>query len=212
MTGEGFSVAGPAQYPECTHTGGQRMFNNTVVDLGQPLVCHGTGSDNTGGVYLTAVNNHLINTAWDGTGCTGGPSSTSNVSMTTAVAASQGYISGSGTYQTNNCANETTKPCSPTSGSNSTIGAAGNHLDYCNTLATYSSESAISSDAANACKYATTDGCAYDVVNHKMNCPAQAIMARPSSSAWDVGSYQFSTSGSQPQSPQPPTNFTFGVR
>jgi len=203
VNGEGFSVAGPGQYPSCTHTGGQWMFNNTVVDLGQALVCHGTGSDTTGGVYLTSLNNLLINTPWDGTGCTGGASSATNVSMTTATATSQGYVSGSGTYRTSNCANDTTKPCSPAAANDATVGAGGNHMAYCNALAAYSAESAIATDAANSCKFGTTDGCAYSTTTHTMNCPAQTAVARPPSGAWDVGLYQYSSSGTQ--GPRPPT-------
>ena len=201
VRGEGLSVAGPSQYPGCTHTGGQWMFNNTFVDLGQPLVCHGTGSDTTGGIYLTALNNHLINTTWDGTGCTGGASSATNVSLTTATASSQGYVSGAGTYRTSNCASDSTKPCAPTVASAGTVGTGGNHQAYCTALAAFSSEYAIGIQAASACKYGTTDGCGYDVVNHKMNCPAQTAMARPSSGAWDAGAYQYDTGNLLPDPP-----------
>lgn len=203
VSGEGLSVAGPAQYPECTHTGTQKMFNNTFVDLGQPLVCHGSGSDNTGGIYLTALNNHLINTTWDGTGCTGGGSSSTNVSMSTGTATTQGFVSGAGTYQTSNCASDATTPCTPTAIGNSTVGVGTNEQSYCTTLASYSSETAIGTDAANACKYGTTDGCTYNTSTHAMVCPAQTVVARPTSGAWGAGAYQYAQSG--PPVPPPPT-------
>ena len=176
VNGEGLSVAGPTQYPDCTHTGGQRLFNNIFVDLGQGVYCHGTGSDNTGGAYTTSLNNQLINSTWDGSGCTGGPSSSTNVSLTTAQATTQGYVSGSGTYRTSSCANDSTTPCAPTSSGNSTVGVGGNQQAYCTTLAGYSSEYAIGTEAANACKYGTTDGCAYNSITHTMSCPAQTAI------------------------------------
>ena len=212
--GEGWAMAGTAQYPACTATGGQFMFNNTFVDgaLGDyTALCHGGGSNVTGGVYTTVLNEHLINTAWDGPGCTGGPGSATNVSMTDAQATAQGYTTGSpGTYVSNTCANEGTKPCSPGSSSDSTVGAGSNLENYCNTLASYTSEYAIGTEAANACQYGTTDGCAYDTNTHTMICPAQTPAARPATGAWDVGASQYCPPGAvcnqaPPLQPQPPS-------
>jgi hypothetical protein len=204
--GEGWAVAGPPGYSACPNTGGQFMFNNTLVDgnLGgwsQP--CHLSGSNATGGIYLTVYNEHLINTSYDGAGCTGGASSSTNISMSDAIATTQGYTTGSsGTYLSNTCANENTTPCTSTLPTNSTVGGGANHLGYCTTLASYGSEYAIGVEAANACKYGTTDGCTYSATSHTMICPSQAAVARPS--AWDAGAYQFSSL--QNQAPQPPTN------
>ena len=72
-----------------------------------------------------------------------------------------------------------TTPCAPTSNTNSTVGAGGNHQAYCTTLAGFSSEAAIGTDAANACQLGTTDGCAYNATSHTMSCPAQTAVARP---------------------------------
>ena len=173
----------------------QYMFNNTLVDATQP--CKSS---------LVVYNAHLINTPWDtASGC---PtiSDPSNISMTDATATSQGYTSLTGRINiqnsSTNCANEGTKPCTPTANTNSTVSAGTNHEAYCTALASYTSESAISVDAANACKYGTTDGCAYNGSTHTMNCPAQTIVARPTSVAWDIGAYQFSgSSGTGPAAP-----------
>jgi len=181
-------MAGPPIYG-CPNTGGQFMFNNTLVDGSQP--CY-LPNNTAGGTYLTVLNEHLINTPYDSgtTPCTGHGSAT-DIAMTDATAETQGYlVSTGGTTNSDTCANDTT-PCAPTLGSNSTVGAGANHQAYCTALAAYSTEPAIGTDAANACKYATTDGCAYNTSTHTMTCPAQAVVLRPASTAWDAGAYEY---------------------
>jgi hypothetical protein len=178
------------------------MFGNTLVDGNQP--CN-LGPNSTGGKYLNVYNENLINSPYDssGTGCTGGSKSSTNVSLSDATATAQGYTTGTkGTTNSNTCANESTKPCSPTAATNSTVGVGTNHQDYCSVLAGYSSEYAIGTEAANACKYATTDGCSYDISTHAMVCPAQTAVARSATAAWDAGAYTYVGQGS---SPNPPT-------
>jgi hypothetical protein len=210
-SGNFWAYAGPPIYG-CQNTGGQFMFNNTFADGNQ--ICHIT-TDSTGGQFINISNEHLINSPYfsDNTTCTGGTSAT-NIAQSDAVATAQGYTTGSnsGTISgaTNNCVNATTTPCAPTSAGNSTVGAGVNHMAYCNTLATFSSEPAIGTEAANACKFGTTDACAYNTSTHTMNCPARAAVARPASTAWDAGAYQFS--GSQVQAPQAPTNLQAAVQ
>ena len=189
-----WAVAGTIQYSGCTNTGKQYMFNNTLS--GAIQVCHLSGSNPTGGQYLYVYNEHLLNTPYDGTGCNGGAGDASNVSMTWAVGDSQGYLTGSaGFTDSDTCANESAKPCTPTATGNGTVGTGHNEAAYCSTLATYTSETAIGTDAANACQYGTTDGCSYNRTTHTMNCPAQPQVARPASAAWDAGAYQFSNTG-----------------
>jgi hypothetical protein len=195
-----WAVAGATQYPNCTNTGTQKMFNNTLS--GAIQICHLGGSNPTGGKYLTVLNEHLINTPYDGTGCTGGASDPSNVSMTWAAAHTQGYTTGTkGITDADTCANDSTTPCAPASNTNATVGAGENHQGYCTALAAFSSEPAIGTDAANACKYGTTDGCAYDTSAHAMVCPAQSAVARPPSDPWDSGAYQYASGGSKPNAP-----------
>jgi hypothetical protein len=187
------------------------MFNNTLS--GTIQVCHMQGSNVTGGAFTTVYNEHLLNTPWDGTGCTG-RSDSSNISMTWATGNSQGYMKGSpGVTDSDTCANETT-PCAPISLTNSTVGAGHNLTSsstvadavtttWCATLASFSSEFAIGTEAANACKFGTTDGCTYITSNHTMSCSGQTAVARPATTAWDSGAYQYSAS--QSQTVQPPT-------
>jgi hypothetical protein len=198
--GNDWDYAGPPIYT-CSNTGGQFMFNNTLVDVQQPC---SVSNVNHGGQYLTVLDELLIDTSFDSgsTACTGISDST-NISMSDSAATQQGYTSGSGGTSggTNTCANDVT-PCAPTAPSNSTVGKGANHQAYCTALAAFSSEPAIGTDAANACKFGTTDGCAYDTSKHAMTCPAQAPAARSAINAWDVGASQLLPS----QGPQPPTN------
>jgi len=208
--GQSWNVVGPPIYSGCTNTGGQYMFNNTLVDQ-TSIPCYLPSNNNTYGQYLTTLNNHLINTPWDGSGsqsghCSGGPGSPTNVSMSDSTATTQGYTTGSsGTVASNTCANDSTTPCSPPAASNSTVGAGTNEQTYCTTLASYSGETAIGTDAANACKYGTTDGCSYATSSHTMVCPAQTAVVRPPSGAWDSGAYEYN---SQDPPPDPPTDLT----
>lgn len=207
--GNMWAIAGTLQYGGCTGTGTQKMFNNTLSGTIQP--CYESGSSNNQGGFLTVLNEHLINTPFDGsssghtTPCVGA-NDASNVSQTWAQGNAQGYMSGSaGTADSDTCANESTKPCSPTLASDSTVATGKNEQAYCTTLAGYSTEPAISTDAANACKYGTTDGCAYNTSTHAMVCPAQTSVARPVSTAWDAGAYAYLGQGS---SPNPPTGLS----
>jgi hypothetical protein len=204
LGGEGFSIAGPAGYSGCPNSGGQYMFNNTLVDMTQPCSLNSI-NNGTHGQYLTVLNEHLINTPYDtfiSPGCTGYNNST-NIAMSDATATTQGYTTGSaGTAKANTCANDASTPCVPTSANSSTVGAGANHMAYCTTLASYTSESAIGTDAANACKYGMTDSCTYNTSTHAMVCPAQSAVGRPAK--WDAGGYQYA----QTQSLQAPQNLT----
>ncbi len=194
--GQSWNVAGTPIYGGCPNTGGQYMFNNTLVDQ-TSAPCYLGSWNNTGGQYIQSYNNHLINTPWDGSGgqsghCAGGPSSSGNVSMTDAQATSQGYTTGgAGTVTSNTCTNDSTSACSPPASSSATAGTGNNLQAYCKTLASYTSEPAISFDAANACKNGTTDGCSYNSTTHTMNCPVKGVISRPATTAWDSGAYQY---------------------
>jgi hypothetical protein len=194
----GFNYAGTVQYSGCTWTGGIYNFNNTFLDgtaSGWQVQCGLAGSAAAGQVpYLHMYNNHLIATAFATVAplCTGGPASSTNIIMSDAIATSQGYTTGTpGLNIPNNCANDTTKPCSPVSVSGSTASAGANEQSYCTTLASFKSEPAISFDAANACKNGTTDGCVYNTTSHTMNCPVNGVISRPAAAAWDTGAYQY---------------------
>ena len=201
--GQAWDVCGTSNDSKCTGTAGVYMFNNTLVDVVQP--CYLGLTPPYYGTNFTIANEHLINTPLDGgssTPCNGYNSAT-NVAMSDATATSQGYTTGSGGTSggSNTCANDGTEPCSPTASSKSTVGAGANKQSYCTTLASYSSDPSVGTDASNACKYGTTDGCSYNSTTHTMSCPAKTTVARPSG-AWDAGVYQY-TGG-----PPPPTGLT----
>ena len=200
-----WDYAGPPIYG-CSNTGGQYMFNNTLVDITQP--CY-VSNVNHGGEYLTVLNEQLINTTLDsGSTACNGYNSPTNIFMTDVAAISQKYLQASGgTTNSDTCNSEGTTPCAPTLSSNSTVGAGANHQAYCTTLASYTGEPAIGTDAANACKSGTSGGCAYDSSTHIMSCPAIPMVVRSTTSAWDAGAYQFSGV----PAPLPPVNLTGSV-
>lgn len=199
-------VGGPGTaYPSCTGAGGQFEFNNTIVD--SKVDCPGSNNGNPA-TLLTILNNHMIGSAYwslgpGGVTCNGGPNSTTNVTMSDSTAQKQGYTTGSsGNAGTgDNCANDATAPCSPTASTNSTVGAGSNLQSYCTTLASYTGETAIGTDAANACKYGTTDGCSYNTSTNTMSCPALTAVARPSNGPWDSGAYEFNAEDPPPAAP-----------
>jgi len=201
-------IAGPPIY-SCPNTGGQFMFNNTLVDGTQPC---SLPNNTAGGKYLSVFNQHLINTPFDAgtTACTG-LNSTTNIAMSDATATAQGYTTGTGGTDggSNTCANESTTPCAPTAKTNATVSAGSNYQAYCTALGGYSSEYAIGTEAAAACKYNATDGCTYNTSTHTMVCPAQTANSRPPSAAWDAGAYQFFPT---PGLIQPPTNLQITVQ
>ncbi len=182
-----------------------RMFNNTLADGLQPCSLPGSNA-------LEAYNEHLINTPFYPTGNCFTAADTSNVKMTDAVAVSLGFGTYSGLINkqqasTINCANEITQPCVPTVNTSPTIGVGLNLQNYCTLLAGYTQEPAISVDAANACKYGTTDACTYNKITHTMQCPGQTAVPRPTGTiAWDAGAYLFSAV--RTQTVQPPSNLT----
>ena len=204
-----YDFAGGFQYATggfCDNSGGQYMFNNTLVDMRNP--CY------IGGQHLTVYNEHLIgSTPWDSgaTSCNGGPSSSTNVVMSDSKATSQGYTTGAaGLSMSNTCASESSnQPCTPTAASTGTVAAGANEQAYCSAMAAMATtnsfgayDPSVAVDAANACKYATTDACSYNSTTHSMNCPAQTPVQRPASGNWDAGAYQDPPSSQ----PQPPTN------
>ena len=140
---------------------------------------------------LTVKNNHFINasgsTATNGSGAVcynysgcdpvGTYSESNSVDMTNSTATLDGYTS-SQTYV-----------YSPTASNSPTVGAGGNLTSLC------SSFSSLCADTTYACTQQTVNGVVQAV------CPARGSNSRPTSGAWDVGSYLFSSGGA----PQPPT-------
>jgi hypothetical protein len=90
---------------------------------------------------------------------------------------------------------------SPVMSTNSTVGAGTNGQSYCSALSTAAGSDPTLSDAAVACQSDTRYACVYNSTAHTVSCPARTVVARPSSTAWDIGAYQLSA-----KVPNPPTN------
>ena len=150
-------------------------FNNTVdCTLGG---CGGTPP--TGPTWtISEGNNHYIPSALNFacTGCTVNSLGTDLV-QTETVANGQGYTSAE------------TFPYSPiigcTSGTCGTVQYGTNQESVCTAL------SSINAQAGVACQSGTSDACAYNTSNHTLRCPNNALNARPASTAWDIGAYEF---------------------
>ncbi|MGC2234267.1 MAG: hypothetical protein WBA09_22390 [Candidatus Acidiferrum sp.] len=124
------------------------------------------------------INNHCIAT------------SCSNVSLSTytlhqsnsliqsvSTASGQGYTAGS------------TYAFQPTLVTGGTVTAGTNEQSLCTTI------NGIDTTAGAACQNDTGYACSYNTSNHTLSCPDRSVKARPSSTAWDIGAYQYSASG-----------------
>lgn len=157
------------------------IFNNTIDcgDDATPGSCGVGDGGNTGGTMtLTSINNHWITTGSSVTGCTHFTcSSTTDLLQTQAVANSQGY-NDTGVYA-----------WLPTSASGSTVNGGTNEQSLCSTIA------AISGPAGVACQNGTGYAGVYNQTTHTVSFPALALKSRPTSAAWDIGAYEYTSSG-----------------
>jgi hypothetical protein len=161
------------------------LFNNTfeATDNGVILQCNSSSSH-----PFTDTNNHYITDAGSqySSPCNGKTTVTSLL-QTHSTANSQGYTA-SETYA-----------YSPVSANGSTVGTGTNEQSYCAALS-----AAGFSDAATACQSDTRYACVYNTGNHSVSCPARTTVARPTSGAWDIGTYQYLAQ----DPPGPPSNLT----
>jgi hypothetical protein len=156
---------------------GTIYFYNNTVAAGSNRSCMGNG---LGAPLLGTVvfdNNHCI-TETGAITCTDGGH---NLKQTSAQAAAH-YNSASATYA-----------YSPKDASAQGIAAGANLTSLVGTDGTSGSD--------------TTFAVGYDAVNHKVITAQRTAVARPTSAAWDVGAYQYSS----PSLPQPPTNLAVTV-
>jgi hypothetical protein len=96
----------------------------------------------------------------------------------------------------------------PPSGSAQTVGKGTNHQGYCTTL--LGNADPLVQKAGTACQSDTTYAVAYDSVNHVVTGLARTTVARPPSSPWDVGAYQFNPAPPVPVVTLIPTSLSFG--
>jgi hypothetical protein len=154
------------------------IFNNTWVIP--------SGSGDFGGTGATAnfVNNHCV-LPGGGTGAScyssaagkGTMNYSNDVVQTPSAASTQGYTS------------TQTFAYSPTSASDATVGAGANEQAYCNAM--LGSSDPVLQAAGAACRSGTGYACTYNTTNHTVSCPANTLVARPTSGAWDAGAYQY---------------------
>lgn len=157
--------------------GNQVIFNNTFENPENSNVMRCQPSAVTYGVKQ--VNNHVITNGGSATNC-GAPQQTAfttNLVQTHTTATSQGYTAGENFVY------------SPTLGTNSTVGAGTNEVaGFCAALT-----SGGNTIAGAACLADTTYACTYDATAHAVSCPARAAVTKPTSAAWDIGAYEFTS-------------------
>jgi hypothetical protein len=91
---------------------------------------------------------------------------------------------------------------SPVASTNSTVSAGTNEQSLCTAI------SGLNSAAGTACQSGTGYTCSYNTSNHTVSCPADPLVARPTSTAWDIGAYEFNAGA---QAPSAPTGLTATV-
>jgi hypothetical protein len=214
------------------------IFNNVGYDIGnlEYLNIGGTAGSNANGPYtffnntwqsnysqviircsgytaaaVNDTNEHYIDDTSTpiGTGCSTQVSTTnlcqSNTSGGTTTACPT-YSDANVTPKFDQYTSSETYAYSPLASTNSTVGVGTNETGgYCAALAT-----AGLSAAATACKSATTYACFYNTSTHVNTCPATTANTRPSSGAWDVGTYEY-TASSGPGFQYSPSPVAFGL-
>ena len=164
------------------------VFNNTMVSAdGEPIM----DCSNAGFAYpFVFANNHYVVTGSSGSQyasyCTtsGQGAFKTELQMTPTTATSDGYTASQ------------TFAYAPTLLSSPTVAAGTNENSgdrrFCANLA--ASSDAYMRAAGAACVNETTYACSYNSTTHSVACPAQTAAARPSSTAWSVGAYEYQTS------------------
>jgi hypothetical protein len=179
----------------CNSGAAVALMNNTfeasLPNYGGCIICDSPG------VAITSVNNYWVTN--QGTGISAVFANTPDVTetmpvyQTLSVANAQGYTS----------AND----FAPTLSSDATVVASG--INENTQICAAMSSAGASADAVTACETGTTDACSYNVTSHSVSCPGYTAVARPLSSAWNVGAYQFN--GSISGAPAPPSNLSATV-
>ena len=176
------------------------IWNNTIeCGTDSNLLSGGCFGNGEAGNSMTvySYNNHSIEASGGTTGC-GIVGSSCNVTtdlvQTLKTANGQSYTS-SETYAFSPVSGCISSPCG-------TVLHGTNEQNLCSTIA------AINSAAGTACQSDTTYAVGYNTTNHTVIVPGRTASARLTSSAWDIGAYQFWS----PQTPQPPTNLNATIQ
>ena len=186
------------------------VFNNIQYGLG----CSANYFD-LASTYGTGWTSNVFNNTWqvlNAGGITANPASTTAnwvnmLGIAPGATTPAAFYSGAGTtnYVTDVVQTPTTAstqypstgpyPYSPVSGA-AGIGAGTNEQTYCTALLGSGDPQLVA--AGNACKSDTTFAVSYNATNHTVSWPARSPIARPVSTNWDVGPYQFSGASSPP--------------
>jgi len=164
--------------------GAWQCFNNTIESGIDPTPGTSPLGSVTGTVALHLTNNHFI---------TSNSVCASNCGQTTETTDYKQSAPGNGYTISNSFA--------PTASNSPTVGTGTNMISTCNSIGTATT---FATNAKAACLKSTSFAVAYNSSNHSVSWPALATVARPTSGAWDVGAYQFSSSQTQAPRPQPP--------
>jgi hypothetical protein len=168
------------------------LLNNTIEcgnDSSQ-VGCFAPVSGNTSTIY--DINNHWITSG--GNSCSGVVSgvtctATTTLYQTLATANGQGYNDTSETYAFSPASGCTSSTCG-------TVQKGTNKQTYCTAIA------AINANAGTACQSTTGYACTYNTSNHTISCPNMTSVTRPTSTAWDIGTYKHNTQDPPPNPPQ----------
>lgn len=175
--------------------GNKVIFNNTWqinsgASPGILMSCNSTFSHPT-----TYANNQYItdNSSPYSVPCNFATFITDSLRLSNSAATTAGYTAGN-SY-------------APTSGGSPSVLAGTNEQSICTTL-TGSSDPLVVA-AGNACKRDTTLGVVYLVSSHSIGGPARTSLARPASTAWDAGAFQFAGAGGGVSIA--PSSFSYGT-
>ena len=166
------------------------FFNNTVEcgmdsDLGACI--SDAGAVATSHAVFNSLNNYWVSGSSPAVSCTYYTcSETTDLLQSLSTANGQGYTSGEAFA------------FSPTSAAAASVGAGTNEQSLCTTIA------GLNAAAGIACQSDTSYGCGYNQTNHTVSCPARTAIARPTTGAWDVGAYEYTSGGGTP-TPGTPT-------
>jgi hypothetical protein len=169
-------------------------FNNTIETGPDSNPSFSNLNCPTGFVACYYENNHLIsNSSTAVISCTSNCHETNDLWETKGAANGYGYTAG----QVNAFA--------PTSGSSPTVNKGTNvYGSLCSAIA------AVLASAGTACESGTNSAVTYNTSNHTVTVPRVTPAPRPSSGAWDLGAYRYSSSSVT--LPPPPTDLTATVQ
>jgi hypothetical protein len=183
---------------------GTYYFLNNTIECGTDSSLVGSqcfGNGETGNTLkVNSTNDHAVSSSNGSTGCSvnGGACN----SIVTDLLQSLSTANGQGYASAQSYAFSPVGTC--TSGTCGTVQHGTNEQSLCTTIG------GIDAAAGAACKSDTTYAVGYNTANHTVIAPARTAVPRPTSGAWDIGAYQFSSS--QAQAPQPPANLQAAVQ